>query len=175
MMRYRLFVLMVTVFLALLLLASCSASGFMTSVTTGTDGSTETVPPPETGDIPDGKGERVTIGLPEEGKTPVKASWTHYGCFGCDAYETEDGELIGELMIALRGLFVSDEQGPDITTDDTVIILYMEDGEEYRICFNGSSFQINDGKNYPYSLYVVKEGWGELNCVLDKFVPPESE
>ena len=171
-MKYRAFALILSIVMILSAFVSCSDPDRPSVPTDEPGGGTETTPPTETEGKPVEKNE-VVIELPE--KAPRKAAWAFYGCFGSRTYETEDPGLIGELMSALRDLVVSDEIGQDITTADTIIYLYMEDGAEYRIIFNGSSYEINDGKNYPYSLYVVSEGWAELNAVLEKFAPADSE
>ena len=134
--------------------------------------------PQDTGTAIDTEPKRAAgakIELPAGTELPVKASWAHYGCFDHCMYETENKELIEELMTALKNVEVSEEEGMDVTTDETDVHLFMSDGTEYRIIFNGTSLQTDDGKSYPYSLYVVASGFSELKRVLDKIGEVEED
>ena len=194
--------LVLALVMTILLIAACEKNTGRADKNTTDVPVTESVPTGDTTDAPSADaGKTFQIGPGKGGRLelwgdddyPVKACYRHMGCFDHSMYDTEDPELIGNLVAALKGLVVAKDHDGDVSTDETILTFTMKSGNHYRIELSGScllffeetAFPQLDGstalsgslfdQNYPYYTYTIYEGAAELNAALSEIAEKEPD
>ena len=108
------------------------------------------------------RGDDGRLALWSDDLTPVKVEYSFWGYMSED-YETEDAEIIGRLVDAMKKVEVGEGDGIGGCDNSDVIVFVLNDGSEYRAIFNFGNLESASG----YKIYETA-GFENVKAILNE-------
>ena len=123
---------------------------------------------PSSEDVPSPSAPEDTAGAPPASlwtgdELPVSADYYRMWAYSASA-QTEDPEVLSDLVSAIRALEVGAESQMETTDYTDILTFHFEDGSSLRLEFENQNVVTEDGVRYEV------EGLGRLRSILDEMI-----